>query len=50
MVNDDASKEIKDVISQIVENKSSSATTTPKSIPTAIVVYGKMIEVKRKYT
>lgn len=45
--NDDASKEIKDVINQIVENKSG-VVSLPKQVPTAIVVYGKMIEVKRK--
>lgn len=47
LTNDDASKEIKDVISQIVENKPQ-ATGTTKPVPTAIVVYGHMVEVKRK--
>lgn len=45
MANDDTSKEIKDVINQIVENKSGPIS---KSGPSAIVVYGKMVEVKRE--
>lgn len=48
LTNDDASKEIKDVINQIVENKSG-AIVLPKPVPTAIVVYNKMVEVKRKH-
>lgn len=47
LANDDASKEIKDVINQIVENKSGGM-SIPKPVPSAIVVYGKMVEVKRK--
>lgn len=47
LTNDDASKEIKDVINQIVENKTGGI-VLPKPVPTAIVVYGKMVEVKRK--
>lgn len=45
--NDDASKEIKDAISQIVENKPASAVAT-KPVPSAIFVYGRTIEVKRE--
>lgn len=48
LANDDASKEIKDVINQIVENKTG-AIALPKPVPSAIVLYGKMIEVKRKF-
>lgn len=46
--NDDASKEIKDVINQIVENKTGGMAMS-KPVPSAVVVYGKMIEVKRKF-
>lgn len=45
--NDDASKEIKDVITQIVEN--SSGAVMQKLTPSAIVVYGRAVEVKRKF-
>lgn len=41
-VNDDASKEIKDAITHIVESSG-------KPVPTAIVVYGRVVEVKRKW-
>lgn len=40
-VNDEASREIKDAITHIVEG-------TGKPVPTAIVVYGRVVEVKRK--
>lgn len=45
---DSASKEIKDVITQIVENKPSAPTSQP--IATAIVVYNRKIDVIRKYS
>ena len=47
LANDDASKEIKDVINQINENKTG-AIVLPKPVATGIIVYGKMVEVKRK--
>lgn len=46
LTNDDASKEIKDAINQIVESKTGTV-PIPKPIASAVVVYGKMIEVKR---
>lgn len=44
---DAASKEIKEVISQIVEN-TPGVVPLQKIIPSAIIVYGRMIHVKRK--
>lgn len=47
--NEDTSKEIKEVITQIVENGPNLMMPLPKIAPSAIVVYGKSIRVQRKY-
>lgn len=46
---EEASKEIKDVITQIVENTPNLMMPLPKIAPSAVVVYGKLIRVYRKY-
>lgn len=47
--NEDTSKEIKEVITQIVENTPNIIMPLPKIAPSAIVVYGKLIRVFRKF-